>query len=429
MSTSSGEAEDAQVIVVGAGPAGSTVATYLARAGIDVLLLEKTTFPRDKVCGDGLTPRGVKQLIDLGLDTSEQAGWVHSRGLRILTGDLTLELDWPELTSYPPYGVARTRHDFDDLLAKTAVKAGARLRERTGVTAAITDERTGRVVGVRAKEGQEKRPVSYRAPLVLACDGVSARLALSIGIDKQEKRPMGVAVRRYYRSPRHAEPFIEGHLELWDRSDPRHPKLLPGYGWAFPLGDGTVNVGLGMLSTSKSFRNTDYRALLRSWLDSTPEEWGYREENAVGRIGGAGLPMGFNRTPHYRDGLLLLGDAGGMVSPFNGEGISAAMESAQLAAECVQQALARSQGPSRERALHGYPLALKELMGGYYRLGNLFAKAIGKPKVMRAATKYGLRINPLIPLVYKGLSGCYDASGGDAVDRLISVASRLTPSA
>src|SRR3954465_12142177 len=165
--------QDAEVIVVGAGPAGSTVATYLARSGVDVLLLEKTEFPREKVCGDGLTPRGVKQLIDLGIDTSEDAAWVHSRGLRILTGDLTLELDWPDLTSYPPYGVSRTRHDFDDLLAKLAVKAGAGLRGRPTVPGATTDERTGRVVGVEAKVGPDNTPVSYRAPLLLACDGVS----------------------------------------------------------------------------------------------------------------------------------------------------------------------------------------------------------------------------------------------------------------
>jgi hypothetical protein len=104
------------------------------------------------------------------------------------------------------------------------------------------------------------------------------------------------------------------------------------------------------------------------------------------------------------------------------------MESAQLAAECVLQALARPEGPSRERALQGYPVALRDLMGGYYRLGNLFAKAIGHPRVMRAATKYGLRVDRVLPLIYKGLSGCYDARGGDLVDRLIAAAARATPS-
>jgi 2-polyprenyl-6-methoxyphenol hydroxylase-like FAD-dependent oxidoreductase len=112
--------EDAEVIVVGAGPAGSTAATYLARAGLDVLLLEKSAFPREKVCGDGLTPRGVKQLIDLGIDTREEAGWLHNRGLRVVGGGVTLELDWPDLASFPPYGVVRTRMDFDELLARTA---------------------------------------------------------------------------------------------------------------------------------------------------------------------------------------------------------------------------------------------------------------------------------------------------------------------
>ncbi|CAM06067.1 geranylgeranyl reductase family protein [Saccharopolyspora erythraea NRRL 2338] len=424
-----GPNEDADVIVVGAGPAGSTAATYLARAGLDVLLLEKSTFPREKVCGDGITPRGVKQLVDLGVDTREEAGWLHNRGLRVVGGGVTVELDWPSLADFPPYGVVRPRNDFDDLLAGCAKQAGARMVENTTVTGAVTDDRTGRVVGVEGKSGPEREPVTYRAPLVLGCDGVSARLALSVGIQKREDRPMGVAVRRYYDSPRTKDDFLESHLELWDRSNPAEPTLLPGYGWIFGMGDGTVNVGLGILSTSKAYGNTDYRQLLRSWLDGTPEEWGFREENATGRIGGAALPMGFNRVPHYRDGLLLVGDAGGMVNPFNGEGIAYAMESARLAAECVVHAMARPAGHSREQALGRYPRVVSQSMGGYFRMGHIFTKLIGNPTVMRMATKHGLPRTTLMRFVLKLLANLYDAKDGDAMDRVISATTRLTPSA
>ncbi|MGP4015235.1 geranylgeranyl reductase family protein [Saccharopolyspora sp. 5N708] len=421
--------DDADVIVVGAGPAGSTAATYLARAGLDVLLLEKSSFPREKVCGDGITPRGVKQLIDLGIDTREEAGWLHNRGLRVVGGGVRLELDWPSLATFPPYGVVRPRNDFDDLLARNAQRSGARLLEQTTVSGAVTDERTGRITGVEGKTGPDRTPVRYRAPLVLACDGVSARLALSVGIEKRDDRPMGVAVRRYYTSPRTKDDFLESHLELWDRSNPDQPNLLPGYGWIFGMGDGTVNVGLGILSTSKAYGKTDYRQLLRSWLDGTPEEWGFREHSATGRIGGAALPMGFNRMPHYRNGLLLVGDAGGMVNPFNGEGIAYAMESAALAAECVVHALARPAGLSREQALRRYPTAVQQALGGYFRMGNIFSKLIGNPAVMRMATKHGLPRTTLMRFVLKLLANLYDEKDGDVMDRVISTTTRLTPSA
>jgi geranylgeranyl reductase family protein len=425
------EGTDADVIVVGAGPGGSTAAFHLAQAGLDVLLLEKSGFPREKVCGDGLTPRAVKQLVTMGVDT-EAAGWRRNEGLRIIGGGHTLELPWPELTSFPGYGLTCTRATFDETLARHAAKAGARLHEHANVTGPVVDERTGRITGVTVKHTDSDSPVerTYRAPLVLAADGNSTRLSLAMGLRRREDRPMGVAVRTYYTSPRHDEDWLESHLELWDAPEgapDRH--LLPGYGWIFPMGDGTCNVGLGILDTSKAFQNVDYRDLLKRWLEQTPEEWGFREATRTQPIRGAALPMGFNRTPHYTNGLMLLGDAGGMVNPFNGEGIAYAMESGALAADVVAQALAARTGVERERALHAYPSTLKATYGGYYTLGRMFVKLIGHPEVMRLATKHGLGHRSLMQLTLKMLANLTEPRGGDVHDRLVNGLSRVAPSA
>ena len=203
----------ADVIVVGAGPAGSTTAYYLAKAGLDVLLLEKTAFPREKVCGDGLTPRATKQLVSMGIDISEEAGWLRNKGLRIIGGGVRLQLDWPDLAAYPDYGLVRKRDDFDEQLARQAQKAGARLYERCNVGAPVIDDRTGRITGVRAKLGdvdsKEKREVTFHAPLVVAADGNSTRLSLAMGLHRRDDRPMGVAVRTYFTSPRHEDDYLE----------------------------------------------------------------------------------------------------------------------------------------------------------------------------------------------------------------------------
>ena len=323
---------DADVVVVGAGPAGSATATHLARHGLRVSLLEKSTFPREKVCGDGLTPRGTRQLIRLGIDTSEEAGWLHNKGLRIYGGERPFELKWPVLADFPSYGLVRPRADFDELLARHAVAAGASLHERSNVVEPIIDPRSSRIVGVRTKDGRR-----FTAPIVVAADGNSTRLSLAMGLNRREDRPMGVAVRTYYASPRHRDDYLESWLELWD-GKPGKSALLPGYGWIFGMGDGTCNVGLGILNTSSAFGKTDYKDLLKRWLSNTPEAWGFRDQNMITPVRGAALPMGFNRQPHYGRGLLLVGDAGGMINPFNGEGIAYAMESADIAASAMVEA-------------------------------------------------------------------------------------------
>ncbi|MDX6204595.1 MAG: menaquinone-9 beta-reductase [Frankiales bacterium] len=423
------QVQDADVVVVGAGPGGSAAAYHLAQAGLDVALLEKTTFPREKVCGDGLTPRAVKALVGMGIDVSEDAGWLHNKGLRIYGGGMRLELPWPELGDYPGYGLVRPRQDFDDILARQAVKAGARLIERTNVTGPLLNDE-GRVVGVTAKnaeDGGARSDVVYRAPIVIAADGVSARFALALGLHKRDDRPMGVAYRRYYTSPRHDDDYLESWLELWDGT-PGESRLLPGYGWIFGMGDGTSNIGLGVLNTSAAFGNVDYRDLLRRWLATMPGEWGYQEDNATGPIRGAALPMGFNRTPAYSNGVLLVGDSAGTVNPMNGEGIPYAMESGEMAARAAIQALARG-GAARERALEAYPAQLKAEYGGYFTVGNVFVKLIGNPAVMKLVTRHGLPHPTLMRFALKLLANLTDARGGDAMDRTINLMTRIAPAA
>lgn len=425
--------DDADVIVVGAGPAGSAAAHYCAAAGLDVILMEKSSFPRDKICGDGLTPRAVGELERMGVPTREEDGWIRNIGLRAVAGGRSFEFPWPELRAYPSYGLARSRMNLDQTLAEHARASGAKLMERTNVTGPVVDERTGRVVGVTARPvdsngrraGEE---TTYRAPVVIAADGVSARMATSLGIEKAMNRPMGVAVRTYFTSPRHDDPWMESQLELWD-GKPGESNLLPGYGWIFALGDGTVNVGLGSVSSTAAATKIDYKALFARWMENTPEEWGFTPENQIGPVRGAALPMAFNRKPLYTRGLMLVGDSGGMVSPFNGEGIAYALQAGRVAADVVSQATARTTDDSRERALSTYADAMSRELGGYFTLGRIFVRVIEHPRVMRLCTTYGLPRPLVMRLVVKLLSDCYEPHGGDVVDRVIAGLTRVVPKA
>ncbi len=413
----------ADVLVVGAGPAGSAAAYHLARHGLDVLLLEKSTFPRDKVCGDGLGPRAVHQLRRMGVDVTGP-GWHRNRGVRLVFGGRGAEVDWPESTRFPDHGLTRSRHDFDDLLARRAVSAGARLWTSARVTHPVLD-RSGRARGVRALVGPEERPVTCEAPVVIAADGVSARLAVALGVERLGRRPVATAIRRYHRSPARHD---DGYLEIWADLRAGHGEpLLPGYAWVFPMGDGRVNVGLGLISDGGTGR-PDTRRLLDLWLSRTPEEWGLSDAGgAAGSVRGAALGMGFNRLPHYTRGVLLAGDAGGMISPWNGEGISYAMEAGEVAAEIVADALARGAASRREALLRRYPRELHQRHARYYRLGTAFARLLSRPAFVSSLGR-GLVASPAVRrLGLRLLANVRDERGGDALDRVLAPLIRAVP--
>ena len=441
------------MIVVG-GPAGSATACYLARAGLDVLVLEKATFPREKVCGDGMTPRAVRALVGMGVPIGEQDGWVRNKGLRIIGGGVRLELPWPELSSYPGYGLVRSRLDFDETLVRTAQQAGARVLEGMTVTSPVLDD-AGRIVGVNARpsspgEGRAAEGGPRRAGDSQGVPGVAPRGQQSPTIQNALTWPGSwwprTGTRRGCRWPWAWASGTTGRSG-WPCARttpaPGMTTTTSNRGWtcgtvtgccpatagSSAWGTAPATSGLGLLNTSASFGNVDYRDLLRRWLAGMPAEWGYVEENRTQPVRGAALPMGFNRTPHYTQGLLLAGDAGGMVNPFNGEGIAYAMEAGELAAAFIAQALARPDAAGMERVLRGYPQALKDSYGGYYTLGRKFVQAIGNPRLMQFATRHGMPRPALMRFTLKLLANLTEVRGGDAADRVIHALSKMTPAA
>ena len=428
------------VVIAGGGPAGATAATYLARAGHRVTVLEKTRYPREKVCGDGLTPRAVREMNYLGMAHDEADGWQRTRGLRFVAGGCASTVSFEGFSSdIPSYGLTRTRADFDQQLARMAAAAGAEVLESHTVRGAVRDD-AGRVVGVTVQrttpEGRrDGEPFTVAADVVVAADGNSSPVAKSLGILPRSDRPMGVAQRVYYTSPMSYSPWMETWLQLPDRNG----DLMPGYGWVFGVGDGTANVGLGILDTAKDFRSIDLRSTLSEWVEVMQEHEptrGFVPENQVGVVRGAALPMAFNRTPHVVPGAVLLGDAAGLVSPFNGEGIDAAMESARIAADVIDDAViaARYRGgtPAQVRAafdagLQRYPELIQQHFGAHYGAGKVFAHMVGNPKIMRTAVRLGMGSNALMRFVVRAMGNLSDRNSPALVDRVVQALERVVP--
>jgi len=309
------------VVVVGAGPAGSAAAAWAARAGKDVLVIDSAAFPRDKACGDGLTPRAVAELERLGLGEWLDAHIRH-RGLRMSGFGGELEVDWPG-PSFPSTGSAVARVELDDRIRKCAEEAGARMLLGAKVVGAHHDS-TRRVASLRLADGTE---VGCRQ--VIVADGARSSLGRKLGRRWHQETVYGVAARGYLATPHADDPWLTSHLEL------RSPDgaVLPGYGWIFPLGNGEVNIGVGALSTAKRPADLALRPLISYYTDLRRDEWGFSGEPRA--VASALLPMGGAVSGVAGPNWMLIGDAAACINPLNGEGIDYGLETGRLAAELL----------------------------------------------------------------------------------------------
>jgi geranylgeranyl reductase family protein len=378
------------VLVIGAGPSGASAAYWLASRGHRVLVVEKKRFPRDKTCGDGLTPRAVRQLHDMGL-ADPLREFQRFDGLRSIAHGVTLELAWPEHPDFPPYGYVVRRRELDEMVAAQAVKAGATLWHSAEALAPVLEG--GFLGGAVVRRAEEGVTQEVRARYVVVADGANSRFGRALGTARDRTYPLGMAIRGYFTSPFHDEPWIESHLDIRDRDD----NHLPGYGWIFPVGDGTVNVGVGLLSTFAGWKNVNTTHLMQAFCETAPARWGLSPETATCAPTGGRLPTGGSVTPRVGPTFLVVGDAAGSVNPFNGEGISVAYETGRLAADAIDLALTTGDG----LALQSYERRLEDLYGLYFKTARAFVRAIGNPAVMRELTRVGMQSRTLMEWVLR----------------------------
>ncbi len=427
------------VLIIGGGPSGAACAYWLAEAGHDVLMVEKKRYPREKTCGDGLTPRSVRQLYDLGL-ADEMVKHHRFDGLRSHAFGRTLELRWPLHPDYPDHGYVVTRKDLDHLVAQRAEKAGATVWQASEAVEPIVDRGLVRGALIRRKDGARARSgadptgaapagtepvtVAVAARYVIVADGANSRFGRSLGTSRNRSYPLGMAIRGYYTSPRHDEPWIESWLDIRDKAD----NVLPGYGWIFPVGDGRINVGIGLLSTFNQWKSVNTSHLMQAFVEYAPESWDMRPETCCGPPTGGRLPMALSVGPHAGPTYLVIGDAGGCINPFNGEGIAYAYETGRMAAGAIHQALVSGDG----MALQTFESDLWATYGLYYKTARAFVKIIGKPELMKALVSTGMRSRTLMEWILRIMSNLLrpdELGPAEAAYRAVAAIARVVPDA
>ncbi|MGH2819953.1 MAG: NAD(P)/FAD-dependent oxidoreductase [Actinomycetota bacterium] len=386
---------EVDVAIVGGGPSGAAAAHHLATRGHSVLVCEKKAFPREKTCGDGLTPRAVKVLQEMGLG-DQLATWERVGGLRVHAGGRTQELPFPQLRNWCDYGLVKPRKDLDSIVLANAEAAGAKVLFGTEVKEPLFDR--GVCSGFVAKrEGQVEE---VRSKWVICGEGAATKFARSLGRMRDPGYPMGLAIRQYFDSPMEHSGWFEAYLDV--RSE---RNALPGYGWVFPVGDGTVNAGVGLLSTYGGWRDVNLNHLQEDFIGQLPPDWQVNQQTLCSRPRGGRLFMGQSVWPPHGPGFLLVGDAAGMINPSNGEGIAYGYETGRIAARHVDEALRSGTSVT----LDPYTQELRDTYGPYYRLGRRFVRLIGRPVLMERLVSMAMRSRTVMSLALTMLANLEDS--------------------
>ena len=388
--------ERVDIAVIGGGPAGAATAIRAARAGAEVVVFEKAPHGRDKICGDGLTPRAVQALNELDIPLTD-AHLVD--GLRMIAGKRQRELPWSDGDRFPAHGAVWPRRRLDAALIDAATAAGADVRFETEAEPVFGDD--GSVTGVRA--GSD----TIDAGLVVAATGAPGKVARMLGAERDPNEPYGLAIRSYVESPRHDDALIEACLTIKDE----HGTWVPGYGWMFPCGDGTVNIGVGALSTMKGFKSLNLNHLLDSYRSLVAEPWQIGEN--LERPRAWRLPM--SAIKRHGRGWVAIGDAAGLVNPMNGEGIDYGLESGMLAADLF---LADAATAPAE-----YDRLIGERFDDFLRTGRRFAFLIGHPGLMRTGLRFAVGTDAIAKITLQVMGNLVDADTPGAAGRTMQAAS------